>query len=212
MKSALIVDDHPLMRMAIRVILESQDIEVVGEASDGPTAINMARKLNPELIILDLIIPGMDGLEVISRLRNQGMPQKILVISSLAQEHFASRCAMAGAHGFIAKNDVLDRLSGALKALRAGRVDLPADCYGPGICSPLQRQNTPHQQRIHSLSDREMVVLQYLSRGWSNKEIADELLLSNKTISTYKTRLLTKLNAHNLVDLLDIAKRQALVE
>lgn len=212
MKSALIVDDHPLMRMAIRLILERQGIEVLGETGDGPTAINLVRKLDPALIVLDLNIPKIDGLEVITRLRAQGMSQKILVISSQAQEHFASRCAQAGAQGFIAKNDALDGLAEALKTLRAGRVYLPATCYGSAMASVQPEKNRSEAQRLSDLSDRELVVLQYLARGWSNKAIADELLLSNKTISTYKTRLLVKLNAHNLVDLIALAKRQALVD
>lgn len=212
MKSALIVDDHPLMRMAIRLILEREGIEVVGETGDGPSAVSLTRKLAPALIVLDLNIPKMDGLEVIARLRAQGMPQKILVISSQAQEHFAGRCALAGAQGFIAKNDALEGLAEALKTLRAGRVYLPASCYGTGLPGPTPERNRSEAQRLSDLSDRELVVLQYLARGWSNKAIADELLLSNKTISTYKTRLLTKLDVHNLADLIALAKRQALVD
>jgi two-component system response regulator EvgA len=212
MKSALIVDDHPLMRMAIRLILERNDIEVIGEASDGPTAISQARKLNPALIILDLCLPKMDGLEVITRLRSQRMPQKILVISSQAQAHFAGRCAQAGAQGFIAKSDALEDLGEALKTLRVGRVYLPAECYSLRVAPIQTDHNLGERQRLNSLSDREVVVLQYLARGWSNKAIADKLLLSNKTISTYKTRLLTKLNASNLVDLIALAKRHELIE
>lgn len=212
MKSALIVDDHPLMRMAIRLILEREGIKVLGETGDGPSAINLVRKLDPALIVLDINIPKLDGLEVIARLRAQGMPQKILVISSQAQEHFAGRCALAGAQGFIAKNDALEGLAEALKTLHAGRVYLPAQCYGVGMASSSSEKSRSEAQRLSDLSDRELVVLQYLARGWSNKAIADELLLSNKTISTYKTRLLTKLNMHNLADLIALAKRQGLVD
>ncbi|CAI0968942.1 response regulator transcription factor [Serratia quinivorans] len=212
MKSALIVDDHPLMRMAIRLVLERHEINVLGEAGDGPTAIALARKLDPALMVLDLNLPKMDGLEVIARLRAQGMTQKILVISSQAQEHFAGRCALAGAQGFIAKNDALEGLGEALKTLRAGRVYLPAQCYATGIPSARPEKNRSEAQRLSDLSDRELVVLQFLARGWSNKATADELLLSNKTISTYKTRLMSKLHVHNLADLIALAKRQALVD
>lgn len=211
MKGVLIVDDHPLMRMAVRLILERNNVEVIGEASDGPTAINMVRQLNPSLIILDINLPKMDGLEVISRMRTQGMQQKILVISSHSQEHFAGRCAMAGAQGFIGKNDALDELWEAVKTLRAGRVYLPAGIYTQSTRSP-QSQNDNESQRLNSLSNREMIVLQYLARGWSNKAIADELLLSSKTVSTYKTRLQAKLDAQNIVDLLALAKRHSLIE
>jgi len=212
MKSALIVDDHPLMRIAIRLVLERHHINVLGEAGDGPTTIALVRKLDPALIVLDLNIPKMDGLEVITRLRAQGMMQKILVISSQAQEHFAARCALAGAQGFIAKKDTLEGLGEALKTLRAGRVYLPAQCYASGAPGMPSERNRSEAQLLSTLSDRELVVLQYLARGWSNKETADELLLSNKTISTYKTRLMSKLHVHNLADLIALAKRQALVD
>ncbi|WP_241972085.1 response regulator transcription factor [Serratia odorifera] len=168
--------------------------------------------MNPALMVLDLGIPKMDGLEVITRLRALGMTTRILVISSQVQEHFASRCALAGAQGFIAKKDALEGMAEALKTLRAGRVYLPASCYGTGIAAIAPEKNRSESQRLATLSDRELVVLQYLARGWSNKAIADELLLSNKTISTYKTRLLAKLDARNLVDLIALAERHALVE
>ncbi|HEY3983533.1 response regulator transcription factor [Cedecea sp.] len=212
MNSALIVDDHPLMRMAVRIILERHNIEVLGEAEDGVTAITLARKLNPALMVLDIGIPKLDGLEVISRLRSQGATLNILVISSQQQEHFASRCVMAGAQGFISKKEALNELAEAVKMLRAGRVYLPMGSYSSGFTALSSEKMRGESQGLGKLSNREIVVLQYLARGWGNKAIADELLLSNKTISTYKTRLLTKLNAHNLVDLIELAKRHLLVE
>ncbi|NJQ21790.1 response regulator transcription factor [Pantoea sp. LS15] len=211
MKGALIVDDHPLMRMAIRLILEKNNVEVLGEASDGPTAIHLAKQLYPSLVILDISIPKMDGLEVISRMRAQGMQQKILVISSHNQEHFASRSALAGAQGFIGKNEALDELWEAVKTLLSGRVYFPLGVFPQGHRT-IQSQSDSESQRISSLSNREMIVLQYLARGWNNKAIAEELLLSSKTVSTYKARLQTKLETQNIVDLLSLAKRHALIE
>ncbi|HCK00056.1 MAG TPA: DNA-binding response regulator [Serratia grimesii] len=211
MNSALIVDDHPLMRMAVRIILEDHHIEVLGEAEDGITALSLARKLNPALMVLDIGIPKLDGLEVISRLRHQGATLNILVISSQQQDHFAGRCVMAGAQGFVSKKEALNELAEAVKTLRAGRVYLPVGCYGAGFPALSTQKTHCESYGLGKLSNREMVVLQYLARGWGNKAIADELLLSNKTISTYKTRLLDKLNAHNLVDLIELAKRHLLV-
>jgi two-component system response regulator EvgA len=208
MKKALIVDDHPLVRMAVRIILERNNIEILAEVGDGAAAVSQTKKWTPDLVVLDIGIPKLDGLSVISRLRELGMSLKILVLSSQAEEHFASRCAQAGAQGFVSKSENLGELEDAIKMLRAGRV------YFPVAGNVMMQMETPGAEldKLNKLSSRELIVLQYLARGWSNKSIAGELFLSNKTISTYKTRLLTKLDAKNLVDLIELAKRHSLVE
>jgi len=207
--NALIVDDHPVVRLAVKLVLGRNDIQVIGETGEGTEALNLAKTLLPQLVILDIGIPMMDGLEVISRLTALKLPLKVLVLSSQSAEHYAARCAQAGAAGFVAKSKDLSELDEAVRAVRAGRIYFPAEIAST-MFSRVVGGNS-EAARLARLSGREMIVLQRLASGWANKQIADDLLLSNKTVSTYKTRLLKKLDAHNLVDLIDLAKRHAIV-
>lgn len=210
MYKALVVDDHPVVRLAVGMLLQRGDIEVVGETGNGLDAVQLAKTLRPDIVILDISIPKLDGLEVIARLRLLDFPIKVLVLTSQSAASFSARSRQAVASGFIAKSEELSDLLDAIKAIRAGYSYFPHDTQPSGRSSDMRQQNEAAQ--LASLSDREMMVLIYLAKGWSNMQIAEELMLSNKTISTYKTRLLNKLQATTLVDLIDIAKRHTLVE
>lgn len=209
MYKALVVDDHPVVRLAVGMLLQRGDIEVVGETGNGLDAVQLAKSLRPDIVILDISIPKLDGLEVISRLRLMDFHVKVLVLTSQSAASFSARCREAGASGFITKTEELSDLLDAIKAIRAGYTYFPHD---PLISRPANSRQQNEVAQLASLSDREMMVLIYLAKGWTNMQIADELMLSNKTISTYKTRLLHKLQATTLVDLIELAKRHALVE
>ena len=210
MYKALVVDDHPVVRLAVGMLLQRGDVEVVGETGNGLDAVQLAKTLRPDIVILDISIPKLDGLEVIARLRLLDFPIKVLVLTSQSASSFSARSRQAGASGFIAKSEELNDLLDAIKAIRAGYSYFPHDSFVVGTSADRRQQDEAAQ--LASLSDREMMVLIYLAKGWTNMQIADELMLSNKTISTYKTRLLNKLQATTLVDLIDVAKRHGLVE
>lgn len=208
--TALIVDDHPVVRMAVEMLLKGENISVVGKTDNGADAVQMLKNLTPDIVVLDIAIPLINGLEVITRARAMGLPVKILIFTSQSASSFVRRCRLAGASGFVEKNEDLDDLLAAIRAIRAGYTFFPVEgafdngaTGGPG---------DPEAGRIASLSDREMMVLVYLAKGFSNAEIATELTLSNKTISTYKTRLLEKLGVKTLVDLIGVAHRNNLIE
>lgn len=208
MSKVLIVDDHPVIRMAMRVLLEAEGHVVVGETDNGVDALSMVKDVAPELVVLDIGIPRLDGLEVISRITAFELPLKILVLTGQSASLFAMRCMQAGASGFVCKQGGLAELISAVSAVVAGYN------YFPSTAIRQTRRNSGQlddQELIQRLSDREMAVLQYLANGYSNKEISEQMFISNKTVSTYKTRLLLKLNAHSLVDLIEFAKRNALV-
>ncbi|MCY1259947.1 Virulence factors putative positive transcription regulator BvgA [compost metagenome] len=208
MSRVMIVDDHPVIRMAMRVLLEREGYVVAGETDNGVDALSMVKELLPDLVILDIGIPRLDGLEVISRLSAFGLPMKILVLTGQNASLFAMRCMQAGASGFVCKQGGLAELMNAINAVVAGYN------YFPSTAIRASRKNNGQiddQELIQRLSDREMSVLQYLANGYSNKEISEQMFISNKTVSTYKTRLLLKLNAHSLVDLIEFAKRNTLV-
>ncbi|MFM5865788.1 response regulator transcription factor [Aeromonas caviae] len=208
MPRIMIVDDHPVVRLAVRVLLEPQGYEIVGEADNGIEALRLAREQLPDVVILDIGIPRLDGLQVITRLRTMGSSVRVLVLTSLGTESIASRCMQAGASGFISKDEDLSDLAGAVKAVLSGYSFFPYEMFG---ASPDGRGQQSEQRMLASLSNRELMVLQQLAQGLTNKQIADAMMLSNKTISTYKTRLLQKLNAKSLVALLEFAKRNAVI-
>lgn len=205
MRNALIVDDHPVIRMAVRMLLERNGMEVVGEADNGVDALQLIRQHEPDIVILDIGIPRLDGLNVIARIRAMGLDSHVLVLTSQPAEGFSQRCLQAGAEGFISKEEDLQHLVTAINAIRAGFTVFPASNSTAG-------QPTAHSEAdlVGRLSNQELMVLQYLASGLSNKEIAERMLLSNKTISTYKTRIQQKLNLVSLLELIEFARRNDL--
>ncbi|KAF1003068.1 MAG: Virulence factors putative positive transcription regulator BvgA [Pseudomonas sp.] len=207
MPTVIIVDDHPFIRASVRMLMEQEGFRVVAEAGDGAATVQLARELLPDLIVLDLSIPRMDGLEVIRRLNGAAASVKILILTSQSADYFSHRCMKAGASGFVSKSGDLSDLSKAAKAVMNGY------SYFPDVSVSSVRRtdmDATEAERIAKLSDRELIIFQQLARGYSNKEIGDALLLSNKTISTYKTRLIDKLNLKSVVDLADLARRHGL--
>ncbi|MGL5397655.1 MAG: response regulator [Shewanella sp.] len=205
-KKILIVDDHPVVVLALKIILEQNNFEITAETNNGVDALRLMKELSPDAVILDIGIPQLDGLEVIERSRKLTNNPPILVLTAQPSEHFVSRCIQTGASGFVSKQKDLTEVIGALKAILSGHSYFPILANSNVISKSTQDE----AELIKKLSTREMVVLQQLATGLSNKEIADRMLLSNKTISTYKTRLLEKLNAKTLVDIIEIAKRHNL--
>lgn len=203
----MIVDDHPVVIMAMRIMLEQNGYCVTATTDNGVDALKLIREHRPDAVIMDIGIPKLDGLEVINRLNNLALPSKVLVLTAQPSEYFVTRCIQAGASGFVSKQNDLTEVLGALRTVLSGHT------YFPNFTNIQQKQNSQQTEaeKLAKLSGREMMVLQQLANGLSNKEIANHMLLSNKTISTYKTRLLEKLNARTLVDLIEIAKRNKII-
>ncbi|HDV6152192.1 TPA: response regulator transcription factor, partial [Pseudomonas aeruginosa] len=197
MSRILIVDDHPVIRMAMKMLLEAEGHQIVGDTDNGVDAISLGRELKPDLVILDIGIPRLDGLEVISRLMVLALPLKILVLTGQSASLFALRSMQAGAAGFVCKQGGLAELVTAVNAVASGYSYFPSSAMRP----VQQGAYSDDVELLGRLSDREVSVLQYLSQGYSNKQISEQMFISNKTVSTYKARLLLKLNAGSLVDL-----------
>jgi two-component system response regulator EvgA len=208
MYKALIVDDHPFIRASVKVLLKQERFDTIVEASNGAQALQMAKLYIPDLIILDIGMPGLDGIEVIQRIREQRIPARILVLTSQPAEYFSARCMKAGAKGFVCKSDRLYELSKAVGAIMTGYNYFP-DVEGASVYRG--DRSASEAEAIAGLSDREMIVLQQLSRGMRNSEVADHMMLSHKTVSTYKLRVMYKLRVRSLVELADLAKRHELI-
>ncbi|MBA1189425.1 response regulator transcription factor [Pseudomonas entomophila] len=206
MYSVFIVDDHPVIRLAVRMLLENQSYKVVGESDNGVDAMQMVRECRPDLVILDISIPKLDGLEVLSRFQSMALPLKVLVLTAQSPALFAVRCMHSGAAGYVCKQEDLSELLSAIKAVLSGYNYFPSQAI-----NPVQESESRDLELFKLVNDRELMVLQLFAQGRSNKEIASGMFLSNKTVSTYKKRLMQKLRAASLVELIDIAKRNALV-
>lgn len=208
MHKVVLVDDHPFIRASVRALVTQAGHEVVAEADNGVDAITAVREWTPDLVLLDITMPRMDGITVIERIRALEITTKIIVLSYLSPEHYAMRCVNAGAAGFICKSDELSTLPQAIKSVMDGYV------YFPQSSVPLNGKVgvfTHEEQLIATLSNRELSVFQQLSNGMSNKDIATNILLSSKTISCYKARLFAKLNVTSVVELADMARRNSII-
>ncbi|MBD1550628.1 response regulator transcription factor [Pseudomonas typographi] len=209
MDKVLVVDDHPVIRLAVRMLMERHGYDVVAETDNGADALRLASEHQPDIVILDICIPRLDGLEVVARLNAAaGSHCRVLVLTSQSPGHFSMRCMQAGAAGYVCKQQDLTELLSAIKAVLSGYSYFPNQALHSVRSS---MGNIGEKDLLKRLSARELSVLQQLAVGKSNKEIALGMFLSNKTVSTYKTRLLMKLNARSLVDLIDLAQRNGIV-
>lgn len=209
MKKVIIVDDHPVIRFAVKMLLERNEMEVVAETNNGVDAIQKTRECLPDLVLLDIGLPKIDGFQVLERLRTLNLPLKILVLTSQSSSHFAQRCKQAGADGFVTKSDDMSELLDAIKMVMRGYSFFPQSTH-----QTHEQTYSDHDDAglLEQLSDRELSVLISIGKGMGNKQIGEQLLLSEKTISTYKHRLKQKLNAQSLIDLIDFARRNNLIK
>lgn len=208
MNTIFIVDDHPVIRLAIRMLLEHEGYEIVGETDNGVDAMQMIRECVPDLIILDISIPKLDGLEVLTRFNAMNSTLKTLVLTAQSPALFAMRCMQSGAAGYVCKQEELSELVSAIKAVFSGYNYFPSQALTP---ENIEGHNSSELELFKLVNDRELMVLKLFAQGKTNKEIATGMFLSNKTVSTYKKRLMQKLKANSLVDLIELAKRNALV-
>ncbi|MNF30532.1 Virulence factors putative positive transcription regulator BvgA [compost metagenome] len=207
MCKALLIDHQPMTQLAMHVLLEQKGMDVVGAAETGVSGLALARDTQPDLILLDIALPKLDGLELLNRLRHAVNGCRLLVLTSLPASLYANRCLNAGANGFLSKQDDLDDIKAAIKSVMAGYSLFPCDMPIP---AGRQEKNSEEVGLLSLLSDRELTVLQNLASGRNNKEIAEQLFISHKTVSTYKSRLMDKLNTRRMVDLIDFARRNEL--
>ena len=207
MISILIADDHTIMREGLKRILENQDdFVVVGEATNGLEAIqwvqDWAKKGGFDVLLLDLSMPGKSGVDLIKQIKIEAPKLPILVLTMHEEEHYAVRTIRAGASGYLTKESAATLLVEAIRRVAAGRLYI-----SPSVAEQLalnimpRNDELPHQR----LSDREFEVFQLLASGASVTEIAEKLHLSVKTVSTHKTRILQKMDANSLADIVKYA-------
>jgi DNA-binding NarL/FixJ family response regulator len=189
----LIVDDHQVVRRGLRTFLEIQDdIEVVGEAADGDEGVARAEELRPDVVLMDVKMPGTDGIEALRELRRLENPARILVVTSFTEQRTVVPALRAGAAGYVYKDVDPDALAGAIRSIHAGHVLLQ-----PEVADALLADDTGGATgggRGSVLTEREREVLELIADGRSNREIARVLVLSEKTVKTHVSNILMKLD------------------
>ncbi|MFF9145083.1 response regulator [Streptomyces sp. NPDC055051] len=188
----LLVDDHQVVRRGLRTFLEVQDdIEVVGEAADGAEGVARAEELRPDVVLMDVKMPGTDGIEALKRLRALANPAKVLIVTSFTEQRTVVPALRAGASGYVYKDVDPDALAGAIRSVHAGHVLLQ-----PEVAGFLLTQDEPQggTGRGTTLTEREREVLGLIADGRSNREIARALVLSEKTVKTHVSNILMKLD------------------
>ena len=210
MITILITDDHALVRTGIRRLLEdSGQVRIVGEANCGEESLKLSQEHNPDVILMDVNMPGIGGVEACRRILQRNPSQKIIVLTIHSEQTFPKRMLEIGAKGYLTKDCDVDEMLEAIKQVNNGGAYI-----APSIAQQLALSLLPGKENnpIDRLSRREFQVMLMISHGLTNAEISDKLCLSPKTISTYRLRLLEKLGAQNEVELLKIAVEQGMVE
>ncbi|EPL1069735.1 fimbria biosynthesis transcriptional regulator FimZ [Pluralibacter gergoviae] len=206
--SVIIMDEQPIVRMSIEVLLKANsNIQVVLKSDNGRELIDYIKKQPVDLVILDVELPGTDGFSLLKRINELSPTTRVIFLSSRSESFYAGRALRAGANGFISKRKDHNDIIRAVEMLLAGYSFFPSETLN------LLSHHSPRRGEINELplSNREVTVLRYLANGLTNKEIAEQLLLSNKTISAHKSNIFSKLGVHTIVELIDYAKAHELL-
>lgn len=212
MISVVIVDDHALARLGMKRLLEGEDakdIKVVGEAESGEAAITLVKETKPDIVLMDIKMPGMGGLDATRRLVRVNPKIKIIVVTVFGDAPFPVRLVRAGASGYITKDTCAEELVTAIRKVTSGQIYIT-----PEIAQKmaLRQVTDASKSPFAKLSERELQVMYMVTRGIKVNEIAKKLYLSPKTVNTYRYRLYEKLNVHNDVELTHLALRYGLLE
>jgi two-component system nitrate/nitrite response regulator NarL len=198
----LLVDDHPIVRHGVKHLLRAlPGIQIVGEAGDADAAMEALRTLNPDIGVIDIGLPGVDGIRLVGQMLQERPELRVLVLSMYEDPARVLRAIYAGARGYLIKQESLDHLAAALESVRAGRLYLSPRLLGHRIFQLIQRDGHNVTDALRSLSPRELAVFELLGAGRAAPDIADRLDLSVKTVETHRTHIKDKLHFDNSVAL-----------
>jgi len=211
--SVLIVDDHTLVRDGIRALLALvADVKVVGEAANGKEALEKVKELAPDVVLMDLAMPIMSGLEATRRIRKRFPRTKVLALTQYEDREYIVPTIEAGARGFISKTAAFSDLASAIQAVYHGGSFL-SPMAAAAVVEECQQKVLPEGEKdaYEHLTDREREMLKLVAEGYTAKEIADMLVISLRTVETHKSNLMKKLNIHNKADLIRFAIRKGII-
>jgi two-component system, NarL family, response regulator LiaR len=205
----LVVDDHSVVRQGLKMFLGlDTELEVVGEAGDGAEAINRCRELSPDVVLMDMLMPVMDGIAATAAIRQEMPDTEVIALTSVLEDEAVIGAVKAGAIGYLLKDTQQEELRRAIKAAAAGQVQL-----SPAAAARLMREvRTPELPAVDSLTERENDVLRLLAQGKANKEIAMELVIGEKTVKTHVSNILSKLGVQSRTQAALFAAQNGLAE
>jgi DNA-binding NarL/FixJ family response regulator len=211
MVKVIVAEDHKLVRKGLTALLANEsNVELVGEAADGLEAVRLTEKLKPDVLLLDLGLPRMHGLEVIRRVRDGQQKTQVIVVSMHSDEPYVAEALRAGAAGYVLKDGSPDELMGAIALVSKGSHFLSPSIRKTALHAALGanvRDNDPYQD----LTERERVVLQHAAEGYSNAEIGQKLFISSRTVESHRANLMKKLNLTCQTDLVRFAIRRKII-
>lgn len=209
----LLADDHTILRDGIRALLEDQaDMEVIGEAEDGQSTVKMAAQLLPDVVVMDIAMPLLNGLEATHQIQRDTPQVKVLILTMHENEEYIRQVLAAGALGYVLKDAAARDLLGAIRAVNRGEAVLSPAITRLVIEDYLRWGELRPQDATNGLTSREREVLQLIAEGYTNKEIAEILSLSIKTVQSHRTNLMAKLDLHDRGELIKYAIQKKIID
>jgi len=208
----ILVDDHPVLRTGLRTLLQNEaDLDVIGETGEGWQAVELASQLSPDVVVMDLALPGMGGLDATREIRRRGLKCAVLVLTAQAEERYLFPVLQAGASGYVRKDVADEQLVEAVRMVAGGGVYLEPEAQSMLLQGYLQRDQAEGKDPFDGLSPRERQVLQLTAEGYTSREIGERLNISSKSVETYRSRLMEKLDLNDRPALVRYALRKGLL-
>jgi len=209
----LLADDHAVLRAGLRALINAEpDMEVVGEAGDGVEAVERTRELQPDVVVMDIAMPRLNGLEATQRIAESGLHAKVLVLTMHSEEQYLLQVLQSGGAGYVLKRSADTELMEAIRTVHRGEAFLYPSATKLLVEDYLGRIRAGQERDSYDeLTDREREVLKLTVEGFSNQEIADKLIISPKTVDTYRARIMEKLNLHHRSELIKYALKKGLL-
>jgi len=209
----LVADDHTILRQGIKALLDNQEgIEVIGEAKDGREALAIIEETLPDVILMDIAMPGLNGLEATRRIKKKFPRMKVLVLTMYTNEEYIFQILNAGANGYLVKETAFQDLISAIKAVYKNEAFMSPSISKKVINSYIKKAQDDEEKTCEILTTREREILQLIAEGHSSKKIAELLFISPKTVETHRTHIMDKLNIHNRTGLIKYAIRKGMVD
>lgn len=209
----LIAEDHLMVRAGIRALLEKAgDIHVLGEASNGQEAIEMTEQLKPDVLIMDIMMPRLNGIQAAESIRDLKLPTQILLLSMYSDAGFVHQALQCGVKGYVLKSSVSDELLWAVRAVASGKTYLSSPISEIVVESAINPHSISQGEPLSNLSPREKEILQLIAEEYTSAEIGKMLFISEKTVEKHRARLMEKLNVRNLAGLVRLAVKYHLVD